>query len=176
MKGLLTVLSASIIVLFALCPAYGALSDLGVTDADVTSWHNDNADGNALIRDTTTNVTWYDWSWPWNNQGLAIAWADNLTIEFNGGTEEFDQWRLPTEAEWLSMKGSSGATFDNIDKSKYWLTDAGTVFDWEAGAIDTTYTGTNASAMAVTPEVPLPLPILLLGTGLVGLIGFRRKR
>jgi hypothetical protein len=53
--------------------------------------------GNQLIYDTDFDITWYDYTNSndtWDNQ---VAWADALTVDFDGTI--YDDWRLPISDE-----------------------------------------------------------------------------
>lgn len=59
--------------------------------------------GNNLIYDDDLNVTWYDYTRDpatWDDQ---VAWADTLSITFDGVT--YDDWRLPTTVDDSSSSG-----------------------------------------------------------------------
>lgn len=64
--------------------------------------------GNRLIYDDDLNITWYDYTKGgdhWNNQ---MAWASELTVNFDGNN--LTDWRLPTTVDGPYVWGCDGTT------------------------------------------------------------------
>ena len=90
MKGLKSIIFVTMfsVVLFFALSANATLVILGTDTL-----------GNRLIYDDDLDITWYDYTNPydyWQNQ---LDWASNLTVEFGGII--YDDWRLPTCNELL---------------------------------------------------------------------------
>ena len=51
-----------------------------------------------LIYDSVQNITWLDYTAPATIWGNQVAWAQNLTVNFNGWL--YSGWNLPTTVGW----------------------------------------------------------------------------
>lgn len=169
--------------------------------------------GNKLIYDDDLGITWYDYTnleLGWEDQ---MAWADGLSVSYNGDT--LDDWRLSgstevsgvTEMEHLYYeefgllsyfdRGSVVVTseelneseFDNLVAEKYWTSTTGTAGGdvtayWED--MERMYDHTKIDRWTVehlglavrdgdVAALPIPSGMWLLGSGLIGLVGVRKK-
>jgi len=62
--------------------------------------------GNRLIYDSDLNITWYDYTNPYQRWGHQMTWAANLSISFGGTT--FNDWRLTYTAGGNGYNRTSG--------------------------------------------------------------------
>ena len=128
-----------------------------------------------LILDDATAVVWYDFTRGALKYEGALNYAATLEVPFGG--DIWEDWRLPTEAEFFSMANDPAAgLFNYILDKRYWLLEDGRVFNFETKTVGKVYAD-HYNAIAVQAQVvPIPGAVWLLGAGLVGIIGFRRRK
>lgn len=117
MKQLLTVLFFLILILgFSL-----------QAQADLFNRGSDSA-GNRLIYDSDRNITWYDYANSYTNWWNQMAWASQLTVNFDGTI--YDDWRLPS-----TVPGSLENSWDGSTSVGYNITSSelGHLFYTELG-------------------------------------------
>jgi hypothetical protein len=159
-------------------PVHSALTVLGADDGATYGYIYGpkvfTTSGHQLILDDFENITWYDFTRGATTQADAAVFADTLEVLFN--STAWVDWRLPTVAEFQSLRNSgAGSVFENLVAQRYWLTDIGKVFDFLHGDVENE-SATNYNAMAVTSQVPIPGAVWLLGAGLIGLLGIKRRQ
>lgn len=125
-----------------------------------------------LIRDDATGITYLDYLHPANTWEAKTAYIeDRLEVQVAETGAWMSNWRLPTAAEYDALFADL-SLFENITNDNlYWLLDGGMVYNALDRTVEKAYAN-NYNAIAVTP---IPGPVWLLATGLVGLIGFRRR-
>ena len=134
--------------------------------------------------DTGGRMTWYD----------SLNWVDQLVID------GFDEWKLPTQSQMEHLhyvelgnfiynhpnwvQGHENADpFINVGENHYWSSIGGQIFNFKEGTsnLGTSY-GNLFHAWAVhdgnlsVSPVPIPAAVWLFGTGILGLIGFSKRR
>lgn len=189
-KQLLIVLAIMIFFIGTVCSVNAALFVRGVDSA-----------GNQLIYDSDLDITWYDYTNTAPNWWAQTSWADTLTIDF--GSTVYDDWRLPTinPSTWWVLSGELGHLYYDVDidlfsnvvkDGSYWSGVISGYPDhaWVAyfhqnwwGNPSQTYKPMNWSYLAiavrdgdVAAPIPEPCTMLLLGTGLVGIGFYHRKK
>ena len=123
-------------------------------------------------------------SWDWNlftGTGEYLATGDTLTLSGIGGVTAVS---APSYGTWLtsftsstvtwtyeSGVGTPGITIYGFDVTT--SPEATGTIDWSA--METSELGSTFTGTAIGP-VPVPAPVFLLGTGLLALAWFRRKK
>lgn len=178
MRSFITTLIVCILVTFLSIPAQAALTNIGT---GTSIWQGYEKPGD-LIYDDIMDVTWYDWQWPANTQVKAAKWARNLEVTFNGIV--LDNWRLPTWDEYKSIydagvrSGSASDEFESLLGKHFWLASGNEVFDFYNPDNPLTMDPDSIkNALAITTsQVPIPGAVWLLGTGLLGILGIKKKK
>ena len=195
-------LLASTIFLFVSSNAFAGLTTIGAAHYDGETynliWDDDNNGNSVVWLDYTNEVLNWDGQMNWA-AGLGSA----LTVNLNGYTSDIDWssgWRLPSVGD--NPQSGYGQTtsemghlyseediqeFINLVDSRYWsgtelAGSSGNAWYFHMGNGQQGYVNKYMSSfhgLAVcsgdVSVVPLPGAFWLLGTGILGLIGWRRK-
>lgn len=189
MKKIITILAAAFLVFALSGTASAALSIIG--QGTITSGGGGSGGAYKLIYDSDLDVTWLDYSNAVNDWSIQDAWAAGLVVTI--GAQQLDNWSLPDVTQmgslyYTGLGNPAGgpltytSPFVNLQADHYWTETAGAFpgyhyhFDFSTG-----YSGespsSNKYALAVIEGNPVPVPAAawLLGSGLLGLFGLRRK-
>lgn len=158
--------------------------------------------GGGLIYDPELDITWYDAALVGRNWSDANTWAASLTVGnttagtwrlpttpgvTDGLTKEGEMGHLYYDELSKPQNGPLGNTspFTNLGPYPYWsgteyITGGAWVFDFSKGTQGQSTEQNNHYALAVHDgdvgaPVPIPGAVWLLGSGLIGLIGIRRR-